>query len=180
MPDVRGVVLLCAAAFVFADCASEDARESLPRKDVAPITTSTASSVAPSSSTSSVDLADVDWEHVDYPISCGDVAAKPLTVVPAVPAAGSKLMVVMVACDAGAGTPPRSVLVFDHVERSLEPHLAQVLSRDDETRVTSTISADGATVIASGGTYSPAAPRCCPDGTFTSRWSWTGTTYEPT
>lgn len=143
-----------------------------------PNTSSSETTVSPTTA-GAVDLTAVDWDHVTYPIDCGNVAAKPLTVVPAEPSPGTRLSVVMVACDAGAGTPPRSVFVYDGAASPVAPHLSQVLTRDDATRITSTITATGATITATGGTYSGSAPRCCPDGSFTERWAWTGMKYGP-
>lgn len=128
-----------------------------------------------------VDLATVRWEAVAYPVDCGPTTGtRVLEVQLAQPDALQRVALVMVACDAGAGSPPRTILVFDRADSPSTPHLAQILAQDGLDRITSTMTVQGATVATAGGTYSSAAiPRCCPDGEFTARWSWNGTRYSP-
>lgn len=128
-----------------------------------------------------VDLAAVRWEAVAYPVDCGPTTGtRVLDVQLAQPDALQRVALVMVACDAGAGSPPRTILVFDRADSPSTPHLAQILTQDGLDRITSTMTIQGATVATAGGTYSSAAiPRCCPDGEFTARWAWNGTRYSP-
>jgi hypothetical protein len=140
--------------------------------------------------TTDVPLGPVNWSAVEYPLSCGTTLQGPVgtqvdTVAYAQPAPGIRLAIVMVACQAGAGTPPRVVYVFTGTASAAGPHLVQTLSDDGTasgafTRVTETLSVDGPTVTTTGATYSsPAVARCCPDGTFTARWTWSVNNYEP-
>jgi hypothetical protein len=135
----------------------------------------------PTTAFGSADLASVDWASVHYPIDCGvGWGTKLLKVVMAAPDAAHRLAVVMAACDAGAGSPPRSIFVYDRADSAAIPHLSQTLAQDDPQHITGTLDATGANITTTGGTYSSTnLPRCCPDGTFTSRWTWNGHTYVP-
>ena len=146
----------------------------LPSTTVPAVTTSPAPS--------STDLAAVHWDTVAYPIDCGpNFGTKLLKVVIAVPDPAHRVAVVLAACNAGAGSPPRSVFVYDRADSPTAPHLRQLLTRDDQLRrLTGTLTADGASVTTTGGTYSSGKiPRCCPDGTFTAHWTWNGQDYAP-
>jgi hypothetical protein len=133
----------------------------------------------PGPAASSLDVAVVNWHSVRYPIDCGGTTGtKVLDVVFASPQPTVRLAIVMVACDAGAGSPGRSIFVYDRADSVTSAHLSQTLWRDDWSRLTGTVVSKGTTVITSGSTYSSTnIPRCCPDGTFTARWMWTGQSY---
>ncbi|MCU1461397.1 MAG: repeat protein [Acidimicrobiales bacterium] len=153
-----------------------------PTSSTAPAVSSppaTVPATAPGPAASGLDVAVVNWYFVRYPIDCGaTTGTKLLDVVFANPQPTVRLAIVMVACDAGAGTPGRSIFVYDHAESVTSAHLSQTLWRDDWSRLTGTVVAQGADVTTSGSTYSSATiPRCCPDGTFTARWTWTGQSY---
>jgi hypothetical protein len=120
----------------------------------------------------------VQWDAVRYPLDCGGSGTKVLKVVMTTPTPAVHLAVIMAACDAGAGSPPRSIFVYDRADTPTTPHLSQTLSQDDGRRLTAAVAASGADITTSGSTYSSTSvPRCCPDGTFTARWTWSGQTY---
>ena len=134
-------------------------------------------------------LRSVNWDSVRYRLDCGadlqgPVATQVFKVLYAQPTADVQLAIVMVACNAGAGTPPRVVYVFDGADSTNGPHLLQTLSDDGIAshalnRITGSVSAEGPNVTTTGSTYSSSSiPRCCPDGTFTSRWTWSGREYQ--
>lgn len=157
-------------------------------------TTTTLMTTAPSISestpaTSRVDLRSVDWGHVGYPLGCGGtsqgkVGTQVLQVAYAQPAPDAEVAVVIVACQAGAGTPPRSTFVFDHPISAISAHLAQTLSQDaisGRRRITGSVAISGSTLTATGDSYSSASiPQCCPDGKFTAHWTWSGNEYKST
>ena len=58
--------------------------------------------------------------------------------------------VVLVACDAGAGTPPRTILVYDQAYSRVGVHLLQTLHEDGLTQVTDEVGAEGLDVTARG------------------------------
>ena len=83
-----------------------------------PTTITVPAASSSTTSTSRLGLASVDWARVAYPIDCGSmlqgkVGTQVLQVAYAQPAPDAELALVMVACQAGAGTPPRTIFVFD-------------------------------------------------------------------
>lgn len=143
------------------------------------VTTAAPTSDDPDIVSERFDLANVNWDEVEYPMDCGSTGAKVLDQRLATPQSGHHVAVVLAACDAGAGSPPRSIFVYDSATSATQPHLLQTLSTDGLSRMTGTIRADGATVVASGTSYSDdTVPRCCPDGTFTTSWTWNGGGYS--
>jgi hypothetical protein len=101
-----------------------------------------------------------------------------LKIATADPAPNTHLTIVMVACTAGAGTPGRTVLVYDQANPA---HLAQTLWTDDTSHVTDGLTIQGAQITLSGATYSSNdVPRCCPNGRFQARWRWRDNTYSRT
>jgi hypothetical protein len=95
------------------------------------------------------------------------------------PAPGRTVAIVMVECNAGAGTPPVELLVYDRASSSLVPHLAQTLVTTASRYQASRVTASGATVtIAVNGFSSTAVPNCCPDVHTTLTWHWTGSGYQ--
>lgn len=126
-----------------------------------------------------VPLPTVSWNAVSYPLDCGGSATQVLQTMYATPVADVTVAIVMVACQAGAGTPPRTVYVYEGASSATTPNLLQTLSSDGLSRITSTVSASEATVTTTGYTYSSSSvPRCCPDGTFTSKWDWSSGSYR--
>lgn len=126
------------------------------------------------------DLDTVSWSAAAYPLKCDDVGVEVLQVEYAEPSPNVRVAIVMVACAAGAGTPPRGVYVFDSAASNRAPHLLQTLSVDDATRITGRIEVHNNDLEATGGTYSSTDARCCPQGTFTARWQWRDGRYVPT
>lgn len=146
-----------------------------------PTSTATSASAPASSATAAgVPLADVRWDAVDLPLECGDErsTAEAVSVVQTQPAAGVDLTVVVAACRAGAGSPARTILVYDGADSPTRPRLRQTLWEDGSNRLTAGVVTAVGEVAATGGTYSGRdVPRCCPDGTFTTRWRWTDDGY---
>lgn len=136
---------------------------------------------APPQKPGGIDLSAVAWDSVDYPIDCGPgAAAELLDVRVAMPEPSRQVAVVMAACEAGAGSPPRTVFVYDWADAVTTPHLLQTLAIDGSQRLTERFDVEGASVVATGASYSSSeVPRCCPDGTFSMRWTWSGDGYSP-
>jgi hypothetical protein len=153
-----------------------------------PLTTAVPSGSESTTAMSAFDLRSVDWGRVGYPIDCGStsqgVGAEVLQTAYAQPAPNAEVAVVLIACRAGAGTPPRSIFVFDRAISATSAHLAQTLSQDAVTgprRITGSVAASGSTVTARGDSYSSATiPQCCPEGKFTAHWAWSGNEYKAT
>jgi hypothetical protein len=125
-----------------------------------------------------VPLEAVDWAAVSYPMDCAGVGTETMDVVFARPSAGVEIAAVLVACRAGAGSPPRTVFVYDRAASAVEPHLLQTLWSDGVLRLLGAVSVDGDVLTATGSSYSSRdVARCCPDGTFTASWSWDGENY---
>jgi hypothetical protein len=171
------VVLLAVVAVAACAGGDDEARDTATSQTAAGSSTST---VAPTSSITeaTAPLASVDWQSVPYPMDCDTVGTVPLDVVLAEPAAGVDVAVVLATCDAGAGSPPRGVFVYSPGRSPTDPQLEQTLSEDSWRTLTGAVRADGGRLTATGSTYSSTAlPRCCPDGTFTTTWSWDGDRY---
>lgn len=127
-----------------------------------------------------VALASVDWDAVAYPIDCGSATGiKVHDTFLVTPHPGHLVAVVLASCDAGAGSPPRSIFVYDGATSAIKPRLHQTLAADGLAHFTTRLRVEGSTVVATGSSYSSdSVPRCCPDGTFTSRWTWSGNAYS--
>jgi hypothetical protein len=135
----------------------------------------------------SVSLDDVDWSKVRYPIDCGEtnlgqVGWRVVDFVRIAPGVGTDLAIALVTCDAGAGSPPANLYVYDRAESATNPHLAQTLVRPDDNWV-----ADDHVDVIGGdlslgvsGYSSEDLPRCCPDVFATLTWQWDGDEYQPT
>lgn len=76
-------------------------------------------------------LRNVDWARVDYPISCG-TAGHNASVTYMAPLAGTEFALVVVACVAGAGTPPIEALVYDRALSPTSAHILQTLVRTQD------------------------------------------------
>jgi hypothetical protein len=127
----------------------------------------------------------VSWASVSYPFGCGSTLQGPVgykVVQVGYPhaAPGRTVAVVMVECNAGAGTPPVELLVYDGASSSLVPHLAQTLTTTASRYQASGFTASGATLtVTVNGFSSSAVPNCCPDVHTTLSWHWTGSGYQP-
>jgi hypothetical protein len=87
--------------------------------------------------------------------------------------------VVAVRCDAGAGSPPHTVLLYGSAPDGAARLLATLVSSDADVLVRRLSLAAG-TVEVTGLTYSGSAvPRCCPDEPFVRRWRWAGDRVVP-
>jgi hypothetical protein len=147
-------------------------------------------SSTPSGGPSGVSLESVNWSGILYPIDCAPLP--PLQVSPqyfhvyqvsyAAPHTGVKLAVVLVSCNAGAGTPPRTLLVYDRANSTTAPHLAQTLFDIHDNWVTfSGFSIAGATISIPVEGYSSAnVCRACENISTTLTWAWQGSQYVET
>ena len=132
-----------------------------------------------------VPLDTVEWSSVRYPFDCGDTQRGPVgwkvrDIAYATPAGGTALAIILVTCDAGAGTPPANLLVYDSATSRSTPHLLQTLVRSDDNWTADHIGASGDTVsLAVAGYSAERIPRCCPDVTATLIWRWSGGSYTP-
>ena len=125
-------------------------------------------------------LSNVQWDEVAYPMDCADVGWNVLDVMYTRHGAETAVAVLLVACDAGAGSPPRAIYVYDRAESATEPRLLQALWQDSWRTLLGTLDLDGVELVATGTTYSSQdIPRCCPDGEITVRWRWTERGYAP-
>lgn len=90
------------------------------------------------------------------------------------------MALVLVTCDAGAGTPSVELYAFDQTEGS-SAHLSQTLVRATDNWQANHVDVDSDTVsLPVFGFSSVDVPRCCPDVTATLTWRWNGTTYDST
>lgn len=146
---------------------------------------------SPTSSTSvvtvpSVPLESVDWSAVQYPFECGTtrqgtVGWKVWDVAYPTPVDNVGRAVVLVTCNAGAGTPPVNLLVYDSATSSAAPHLAQVLIRSEDNWTANDVRVDGDQLALPAFGYSSGdIPRCCPDVTTTLTWQWQDGQYVAT
>jgi hypothetical protein len=143
---------------------------------------------APTTTTSALPdlpLTLVRWDSVTYPITaeCGTTFSPPVVVRQvdyAAPAPDVQLAVVMVRCNAGAGTPPDAIYFYDGATPSGVPHFAGTLMRvSDGWQAEASFSIEGTNVnLHVRGFSSDSVPNCCPDVPATLNWDWTGTTYE--
>jgi hypothetical protein len=153
-----------------------------------PLTTTT---VAPTRSTSPVitvagtPLTSVLWANINYPFACGTtlqgpVGYKVVQIAYPQPAPGRSVAIVMVECNAGAGTPPVELLVYDGASSPLVPHLTQTLIAVSSQYQASLFTASGSSLtVAVNGFSSSAVPNCCPDVHKTLSWHWTVSGYQP-
>lgn len=131
-------------------------------------------------------LESVDWAKVRYPFDCGEtlqgaVGWRVWDVAYAKPASGAEMALVLVTCNAGAGTPPIALLVYDRADSATSAHLAQTLVRtDDNWQANHVVDDAGAVSIPVHGFSSAEIPRCCPDLSATLTWRWNGNSYQPT
>jgi hypothetical protein len=104
-----------------------------------------------------------------------------LDVVYAAPAVGVRVALVLVTCDAGAGSPPAGLFVYDRAESASSAHLAQTLVQPEEGWLANDVVAEAADVsLAVGGYSSDDITRCCPDVSDTLTWQWDGDSYRRT
>jgi hypothetical protein len=143
----------------------------------APPTTATTAARAPVG----VSLHSVDWNAVTYPIAprCAPVGVRGAQVVYPSPAPGAQLAAVLAECNAGAGTPPVVLYVYDGASSPRTPHLAATLVSDSDDWQASTLTTSGATLrLPVRGFSSTSVPNCCPDVQTTLVWQWNGSGYR--
>jgi hypothetical protein len=112
-------------------------------------------------------LASVAWASINYPFGCGTtlqgvqgaVGYKVVQLSYTESAPGRKVAIVMVECNAGAGTPPVELLVYDGASSPLAPHLAQTLIPVSSQYQASRFTASGATLAVNVNGFSSAAYR---------------------
>jgi hypothetical protein len=115
-----------------------------------------------------------DPSGVAFPLDCGPVEAV------VVKKASGDLdgdrrpeTVVTVHCDAPMGTPPDGVYVLTQAAGAKEPRLIATLLDPKDTFTVKDLSVTDGTVVAELLGYSDdSVPRCCPDVSTTSTWTW--------
>lgn len=84
--------------------------------------------------------------------------------------------VVLVRCNAGAGTPPVGLYVFDGASSPAAPRLLATLLSPNEGKQAGTFTVRDRTIsMRTYGFSSDRVPHCCPDETFHLTWTWHGT-----
>jgi len=97
------------------------------------------------------------------------------------PAPGVRLAIVLVRCNAGAGTPPVALYVYDKATSRVAAHLAETLIKDSDNWQAGAVNAAGTTIsLEVAGFSSNNVPNCCPDVQAALTWEWDGTRYRLT
>ncbi len=151
-----------------------------------PATTTTTS---PEPAAAGIPLDTVDWSRAAA-LDCGSTSQGPVatTVIQVAyptPTPGKTVAVVLVRCDAGAGTPPTALFVFDRATSPTSAHPLQTLMdgrpagpQAAHPPVGSNLTANGKTLTVHEDSYSTAAvPACCPDRHDDLTWQWTDGSY---
>lgn len=81
-----------------------------------------------------------------------------------------------VRCDAGAGSPPSTVLAI--VARPGGPEILAEILAADAGEVVSGLDNTGASAVITAFGYSADAPRCCPDLQVTRSFRWLGESFD--
>ena len=178
-PGRRLAVWLVVGAATVAGCGTQ--REPAPARAraVPPVSPSRSPSPFPSPSFAAAPGLDArDWSGVRYPLRCGGVPQQVLDRrFGDVTGDGRVEAVVVVACAAGAGSPPHHVYVYDGASPPGAPRLLSELSAPRmEFFVRPRVSAGTVSGVASGYS-STVVPRCCPDLRFPVAWRWDGTRF---
>lgn len=148
-----------------------------------PSATASASPASPSPSpTYPPPLTEADWQTVSYPFDCGGFGYfVNATHYADLDGDGRVEAVVLVRCDAGAGSPPSGLYVFDGTSAPSNPRLMATLLSPKTDRETNAFTITGTTVTMDGYGYSsPSVPRCCPDEKYRMTWVWDGPHYSYT
>jgi hypothetical protein len=152
-------------------------------------TTTSTTTATTTTAQARVALQRVDWLSVVYPIDPHCTGFSPpvsvLQVAYPVPASGVQLAAVLVRCNAGAGTPPSALYVFDGATSTRSPHLLEALVTDADGWQAGSfsranpVSVNGASMsLTVAGSSSNSVPNCCPDVRATLGWHWTGSHYQ--
>jgi hypothetical protein len=147
--------------------------------------TSTSTSTEPPTTASTapvgVPLTSVDWQSVSYPLAtrCAPVGVRVVQVAYPNPTGNTPLAAVLVECNAGAGTPPVVLYVYDGAVSTRQPHLASTLVSDTDEWQAASFSAAGTDLTMNVAGFSSATvPNCCPDVHTQLVWRWTGSGYQ--
>ncbi|MFJ4650475.1 serine/threonine-protein kinase [Nocardia sp. NPDC088792] len=149
--------------------------------------TATTTSTASSSSATQIALEAVNWGAAVGPmLNCGGypsgegVGTVVKQVSYADPAPDTHLAIVLANCDAGAGSPPANLMVFDRADSAKSAHLLETLMNPKfEAALANSFTSAGTTIQMPVYEYSSAGvPNCCPDKHFTVKWEWQGTSYD--
>jgi len=117
---------------------------------------------------------------VRYPVDCEEVGWRVWDVAYAEPAESHAVALVLVTCNAGAGTPSVELYAFDRTGRS-SPRLSQTLVSAADNWQANHIEVHSDSVsLPVFGFSSVDVPRCCPDVTATLAWRWNGSAYDST
>lgn len=193
------VALLACLEVTASGCGhSNQARGGPPTGTPSPFTTTGGSLASGGNSTPSVPsgspadtarggltLRNVDWARANYPISCG-TAGHNASVTYMAPSADTELALVVVACVAGAGTPPIEALVYDRALSPTSAHILQTLVRTGDYWLYEGQSVGAGSLSLNVEGYSSAViVRSHPDIATTLTWQWSGDRYtligsEPT
>lgn len=124
-------------------------------------------------------LAVRDWASVRFPLDCGRFGWQVVSrVFGDVTGDGRPDAVVVVACNAGAGSPPEHIFAYDGASPPGPPRLLATLTAPGLQFVTG-LKIVGRTVSGTAYGYSSdRIPRCCPDLRFPVVWEWTGTAFR--
>lgn len=127
-----------------------------------------------------VPLVGRDWSRVQWPFRCAGVPVRTTDrVVIDLTGDGLPEVVLVAFCDAGAGSPPQHLLVFDGASPPGPPRLLAELSAPG-IQLFIRVSAAGGVIRATGLGYSgPTVPRCCPDISRQLAWRWSGRGFAP-
>lgn len=126
-------------------------------------------------------VTDVDWRQVPHPVDCRELALRVLDVeVANLDGTPGPEAVVVVRCDAGAGSPPSAVLVYDQDSvTSRPPSPAATLLTTGEDVLLAGVSVDSGRIRGEAFAYSAKdVPRCCPDRHLELTWRWTGRDFR--
>lgn len=175
---MRGGILIAAAAVTLATGCTKGT------PDVAATSSPPSSTATPTPSpTGDVSaLTGVNWAKVTYPFDCGSVGyfversrSADLN------GDGYLDAVVLVRCDAGAGSPPSGLYAFDGTSSPRRPRLLATLMSPTDNRLAADFSIHDTTVeMVAHGYSSDRVARCCPDQTLDLTWTWHGSTYSST
>lgn len=123
----------------------------------------------------------VDLARVRFPLACGQVGTvADRSVAADLTGDGLAEVVVAVRCDAGAGSPPHTVLLYAPTSDPAAPRLLATLVPAAADVLVERLSTTGDQVTVRGRTYSSSdLPRCCPDTAFERRWRYDGTQVTP-
>jgi len=131
----------------------------------------------PTASRSAPPVRSVNWSRVHHPLDCGSLPTRVLDVhVSDLTGDGHPEAVVLLRCDAGAGSPPSTIFVYDRASLTATPArpVATLLASSEDVLL-NTITVRGRAVTGEAYAYSrPGMPRCCPDRHLRLSWHWTG------